>query len=170
MSETLIPNTSEALEQAVIARLQDRMPELEVEAFPDDPEAYRLNHPLGALLVRYHGSKFGPLLDAGLMVQERSMALEVTLVFRSLNGKEGVYAYLEAVRLALAGFKPPAFAKLKPLGEEFLAQDGGEWRYAIDFATTTTVIEEGEPEVAPLVTKITFKGDGYDDVQVPRPG
>ncbi len=146
MSETLIPNTSEALEQAVIARLQARMPELEVEAFPDDPDEYRLNHPLGALLVRYHGSKFGPLLDTDLVVQDRSMAVEVTLVFRSLNGKEGIYAYLEAVRLALAGFKPPAFAKLKPIGEEFLAQGGGEWRYAIDFATTTTVIEEGEPE------------------------
>jgi hypothetical protein len=141
-----IPNTSDALEQAVITRLQNRFTELEVEAFPDDPEEYRLNHHLGALLVRYHGSKFGPLLDSDLVVQERVMALEVTLVFRCLNGKEGVYAYLEAVRLALAGFKPPAFTKLKPIGEEFISQDGGQWRYAIDFATTTTVIEEDEPE------------------------
>ena len=85
------------------------------------------------------------------------MAVEVTLVFRSLNGKEGIYTYLEAVRLALAGFKPPAFAKLKPIGEEFLSQGGGEWRYAIDFATTTTVIEEGEPDLDPLSTRISFK-------------
>ena len=157
MSDTLIPNTSEALEEAVIARLKARFHELEVEAFPDDPDEYRLNHPLGALLVRYHGSKFGPLLDTDLVVQDRAMAVEVTLVFRSLNGKEGIYTYLEAVRLALAGFKPPAFAKLKPIGEEFLSQGGGEWRYAIDFATTTTVIEEGEPDLDPLSTRISFK-------------
>jgi len=157
MSDTLIPNTSEALEEAVIDRLKARFPDLEVEAFPDDPDEYRLNHPLGALLVRYHGSKFGPLLDTDLVVQDRVMAVEVTLVFRSLNGKEGIYAYLEAVRLALAGFKPPAFAKLKPIGEEFLSQGGGEWRYAIDFATTTTVIEEGEPDLDPLSTRISFK-------------
>jgi len=157
MSDTLILNTSEALEGAVIARLKARFPELEVEAFPDDPDEYRLNHPLGALLVRYHGSKFGPLLDTDLVVQDRVMAVEVTLVFRSLNGKEGIYAYLETVRLALAGWRAPAFAKLKPIGEEFLSQGGGEWRYAIDFATTTTVIEEGEPDLDPLSTRISFK-------------
>ncbi len=157
MSDGIIPNTSEALEEAVISRLRGRFPELEVEAFPDDPDEYRLNHPLGALLVRYHGSKFGPLLDTNVVVQERAMALEVTLVFRSLNGKEGIYNYLEAVRLALAGFAPPAFAKLKPIGEEFLSQGGGEWRYAIDFATSTTVIEEGDPDTDPHSTQISFK-------------
>ncbi|KAF0205498.1 MAG: hypothetical protein FD173_941 [Gallionellaceae bacterium] len=143
---TVAPNTSEALEAAVIARLQARMPEVETEAFPDDPEEYRLNHPTGALLVRYHGGKYSPPKSAHLMVQERSLAVEITLVFRSLNGKEGVKAYLEAVRLALAGFKPPAFDKLKPIGEEFISQGGGEWRYAIDFVTGTTVVEEVEPE------------------------
>ena len=170
-TQAVIPNTSEALERAVIARLQALLPDVEVEAFPDDPDEYRLNHPLGALLVRYHGSKYGPLMDTDLVVQERVMAVEVTLVFRSLNGKEGIYTYLEAVRLALAGYQPPAFTKLKPLGDEFLDRDKGEWRYAIDFATTTMVIEEDEPEGAPLATRITFIGEGSNDpkVQVPRP-
>lgn len=147
MSQAVIPNTCEALEQAVIQRLKDRLgDELEVESFPDDPDDYRLNHPLGALLVRYHGSKYGPDLDTDMVVQDRLMAVEVTLVLRSLNGKEGCYEYLERVRLALAGFKPPAFKKLRPLSEEFMSRDKGEWRYAIDFSTSTLVIEERDPD------------------------
>jgi hypothetical protein len=170
MTDNTIPNTSEALEQAVLDRLTVCFPGLVVEPFPDDPDSYRLNHPVGALLLRYHGSKYGPLLDTGLVVQERAVALEVTLVFRCLNGKDGVYAHLEAVRQALAGFKPPAFAKLKPIGEEFLSQGGGEWRYAIDFATTTTVVEVETPEDFPVVTKMTFTGGSHDDFHVPRAG
>lgn len=163
-----IPNTCEALEAAVMARLTARLPDLAVEAYPDDPDGYRLNHPVGALLVRYHGSKYGPLLDAGIVVQERRLAIEVTLVMRCLNGKEGVYGALEEVRQALAGHAPPAFGKLVPIGDEFLGEGGGEWRYAIDFMTTTTVIEEDEPENDPLVTRITFKGPHHETFSVPR--
>ena len=155
-----IANTSEALVQAVIGRLQARVPDLVTEDFPDDPDEYRLNHPTGALLVRYHGSKYGPLIDSGLVAQERALAVEVTLVCRSLNGEVGVCGYLESVRRALAGYQPEAFSKLRPLGDEFISQGGGEWRYAIDFATTTMAIEEGEPETAVLARKITFTG-GY---------
>jgi hypothetical protein len=141
-----VENTSTALEQAVIARLQARIPELAVDAFPDNPEKYRLNHPIGALLVRYNGSKYGAVMDVDAVLQDRVMAVEVTLVFRSLNGKDGVYAYLEAVRRALTGYRIPAFSKLKPAQDEFVSQGGGEWRYAIDFVTKTAVIEEDTPE------------------------
>jgi hypothetical protein len=144
--------------QAVIGRLQLRVPDLVTEDFPDDPEEYRLNHPIGALLVRYHGSKYGKLLDSGIVAQERALAVEVTVVGRSLNGSVGVCGYLEAVRLALTGYQPDAFSKLSPLGDEFISQGGGEWRYAIDFATTTMAIEVEEPDTSVLATKITFTG------------
>lgn len=171
MTDSIAPNSAEALEHAVIARLRARIADVEVEAFPDNPDEYRLNHPLGALLVRYHGSRYGAVDDAGVVIQDRVMAVEVTLVFRSLNGKEGVLAYIEAVRLALLGFKPPAFSKFKALGDEFVDRKGGEWRYAIDFATTTTVVEDAEPDNLPLVTRMTFIGDDQDDpqIQIPRP-
>jgi hypothetical protein len=156
--EAITSNTSDALEAAFIARLQGRLPELEVEAFPDDPDEYRLNHPIGALLVRYHGSKYGMPEHTNFMVQERVMAVEVTLVFRCLNGKDGIYAYLESVRRALAGYQPAGFTKIKPVGEEFLAQGGGEWRYAVDFSTTTIVVEESEddPVLGGPIKNISF--------------
>lgn len=165
-----IPNTIPSLEAAVLARLSARFADaVAVESFPDDPDAYRLDHPVGALLVRYHGAKYGQLLDTELVVQERTMVVEVMLVFRSLQGNAGIYEYLEAVRLALAGFQPPAFAKLRPLSDEFIDRDKGEWRYAIDFATHTTVIEDGDVDDAPLVQHITFNGaSGNAEIQVPR--
>lgn len=164
-------NTCEALELAVIARLTSRFPDLAVEPYPDDPDSYRLDHPVGALLVRYHGSKYGPLIDTAYVVQERRLAIEVTLVMRSLHGKDGITTVLEQVRLALAGYAPPAFSKLVPLTDEFLGENGGEWRYAIDFTAATTVVEAVEPETAPLVTQITFLGENNEQkVQVSRAG
>lgn len=154
-----VQNTIADLEQAVIERLQDRFRELEVEHFPDDPDEFRLNGPVGALLVRYHGGKYSPSMDTDAIVQERAMAFEVQLVFRGLKGDDGAMVYLEAVRRALAGFQPPAFEKIVPAGEEFVSQAGGLWRYAIDFRTSTMAIEEDAPaEVfGGAVTEITIK-------------
>jgi len=166
----VIPNTCEALELAVLARLTARFPGLSVELYPDAPEGYRLDHPVGALLVRYAGSKYGPIRDTNILVQERRLGLEVTLVMRSLHGKDGITGTLEQVRLALAGYAPPAFGKLVPVSDEFLGEHGGEWRYAIDFVTATTVIEEEEPDLSPSSTRLTFLGENTNEpqVQVPR--
>jgi len=155
---TLLPNTGDALELAVTERLTASFGHLAVDLYPDDPEGYRLDHPIGALLVRYAGSKYGPLLDTDIVAQERRAGVEVTLVMRSLHGKEGITETLEAVRLALTGFAPAGFGKLQPIHDEFIDQAGGEWRYAIDFVASTTVIEEGEPETASLSTRIEFLG------------
>lgn len=167
----VIPNTCEALERATIERLTARFPGLSVELYPDEPESYRLDHPVGALLVRYAGSKYGPLMDTNIVVQERRLGLEVTLVMRSLHGKDGITEALEQVRLALAGYAPPAFGKFVPVSDEFLGEHGGEWRYAIDFVTTTTVIEDEEPDLSPRSTRLTFLGENPNEpqVQVPRP-
>ncbi|EKY7025774.1 hypothetical protein QFI32_005337, partial [Escherichia coli] len=43
---------------AVLARLREKLPQLQVEYFPEKPAEYRLNHPAGALLVSYAGSRF----------------------------------------------------------------------------------------------------------------
>ena len=92
-------------------------------------------------------------------------------VMRSLHGKDGITEALEQVRLALAGYAPPAFGKFVPVSDEFLGEHGGEWRYAIDFVTTTTVIEDEEPDLSPRSTRLTFLGENPNEpqVQVPRP-
>ena len=149
-------NTITALEVTIASRLQAEFPDLAVEPFPDDPEEYRLNSPIGALLVRYHGAKYGDATDVHVMAQEKSAAVEITLVFRRLDGKEGVYHHLDAVRAALTGFVPEGWERLRPLAEEFVFQQGGLWRYAMDFVTQTVVMEILPPDNAPVLTQVQY--------------
>ena len=50
---------------AVLARLREKLPQLQVEYFPEKPAEYRLNHPVGALLLSYAGSRFDRPDDTG---------------------------------------------------------------------------------------------------------
>ena len=71
-------------------------PDLAVELFPARPEDYRLNHPVGALLLAYPGSRFAdPILRATSVCQERTLTLGVSLVSRHLWGPDGAVALLD---------------------------------------------------------------------------
>lgn len=74
---------------AVLARLREKLPQLQVEYFPEKPAEYRLNHPVGALLLSYAGSRFDRPDDTGAVIQSQTIQLCVTVVFRQLNGKKG---------------------------------------------------------------------------------
>ncbi|HAU8965466.1 TPA: hypothetical protein JEW93_003648, partial [Escherichia coli] len=50
---------------AVLARLREKLPQLQVEYFPEKPSEYRLNHSVGALLLSYAGSRFDRPDDTG---------------------------------------------------------------------------------------------------------
>ncbi|MDR1311106.1 MAG: Gp37 family protein [Burkholderiaceae bacterium] len=127
--------------EAIISRLQERLPGLAVTLFPDKPVEYRLNHPVGALLVSYLGSQFATTLDTGFVVQPRTVRLSVTVVLRQLNGADGAIAILDQVRLALVGFCPPSCRKLRAVEENFLDEDAGIWQFAVDFSTETVQVE-----------------------------
>ncbi|MBK8872366.1 MAG: hypothetical protein IPN19_15370 [Elusimicrobia bacterium] len=80
---------------AAQARLIDDFPDLIVELFPARPEDYRLNHPVGALLLAYPGSRFAATtLHAQSVCQERTIALSVSLVSRHLWGPDGAVALM----------------------------------------------------------------------------
>ena len=67
---------------AVVARLKEKLPTLAVEYFPEKPAEYRLNHPKGALLVSYAGSRFDKPNDTSAVIQAQTVQLCVTVVFR----------------------------------------------------------------------------------------
>ncbi len=92
---------------AVLARLREKLPQLQVEYFPEKPAEYRLNHPVGALLLSYAGSRFDRPDDTGAVIQSQTIQLCVTVVFRQLNGKKGAINVLDAVRRILGGHTPP---------------------------------------------------------------
>ncbi|VAV76601.1 Gp37 protein [Enterobacter hormaechei] len=89
---------------AVLTRLREKLPQLQVEYFPEKPAEYRLNHPVGALLVSYAGSRFDKPNDIGAVLQTQTIQLCVTVVFRQLNGKRGAIDVLDAVRRILGGY------------------------------------------------------------------
>ncbi|AAU90999.1 conserved hypothetical protein [Methylococcus capsulatus str. Bath] len=164
---SVAPNTIEALEAAIVARLGAALPDVEVAPYPADPANYQFLHPVGALLVRYHGSHYGALMDTDAVVQERLLAVEITFLFRALNGQDGLYAYLERARRVLTGFKPAGFGKVYPLRDAFLEEHGGEWRYAVDFCAPTLAIEDGCEEDGPLLKHVTTL-DGYERAETVR--
>ena len=98
-----------ALIDATLAHLGAALPELAVELFPGRPADYRLNHPLGAVLLGYAAATHGPARPLAMVVQERTLRLTVTLVTRQLWGRDGAVAYLDRLRLALveAGYSAP---------------------------------------------------------------
>lgn len=144
--------------EAVQARLATLFPGLAVEFFPERPAEYRLNHPVGALLVSYLGGKFGEPDDTGFVIQARTVKLSVTVVLRQLNGRDGAIDACDAVRVALVGFKPPnCRRRLYVLDEKYLGEAAGLWQYAIDFATEAVQVEDADVGTEPLMTQVSYE-------------
>jgi Gp37 protein len=156
------PLDIETIETTVVNRLSAQITGIEIARFPDQPEAYRMTHRIGAALVRYDGAEYGKLIDSAAIVQERTLKFEITIMMRDLGwnlggkaggGTPGAYAMIEAVRAALTGFQVPACEKTYPLRERFLKRDkqGGIWIYAITFAMRTVALEPSTPDNYPLL-------------------
>ena len=157
------PLDIETIESTVVNQLSAQISGIEIAHFPDQPEAYRMTHRVGAALVRYEGADYGKLMDSAAIVQERTLKFEVTLMMRDLGwsvggapaggGTPGAYAMIEAVRVALTGFAVPGCEASYPLRERFLRRDkqGGVWIYAITFAIRTMAVEPSTPENFPLL-------------------
>ncbi|SED75786.1 Gp37 family protein [Pseudomonas anguilliseptica] len=137
MSQTLV------ILDALVARLQEYFgKQLSVELFPESPKNYRLNHPVGAVLVAFGSSKFGGSDAVDSVFLERNLVLPLTLVFKQLNGAKGVIGYLDQVRDCLSGWRPPhCDLSMVPVDEVFIGQVNGVWQYTQRFATRATQIQ-----------------------------
>lgn len=165
MSET-VPTTITALEGGVLARLEAQLDGIAIEAFPDKPGSYRLLHQVGALLVCYRGAKYGGLLDTDATIQKRDMQVDVHVLTRGLAGHQGAYAWIEAVRTVLIGWKVSGFGRLSCAGETFVGHDDGVWTYAVTFGAETMSVAVAEDEVLPLLEQITAESE-YTTSEVP---
>lgn len=158
--DTVRPTTIGEAERAIHDRLRRRVPTLAVESFPDDPEAYQLKHKVGALLVGYAGAKYGPVRDIDATAQERLLSFTIVVIARSLTSHDSATLYMEAVRLALAGYRIPGFGKIAMGGEQFLGAKGGQWMFGVTVRLTTMSVElpdEDDPnDITPLLRRLTF--------------
>ena len=147
-----------AVIDALRARLQAALPNVVCEYFPEDPKSYRLNHPVGALLISYRGSVFAPTQDEFYIAQPRSIRLSITIVLKQLNGRGGAIEMLDQVRSAVMGWKPPhCNKKLFAEQEKFLGTHAGLWQYALDVCTQTVQIEDAERDTGSLLTQASFE-------------
>ena len=92
LGQTFTPPTPldiETIEKAVVNRLNAEISGIEIAHFPDQPEAYRMTHRIGAALVRYEGAEYGKLIDSAAIVQERRLKFEVTVMMRDLGWNFG---------------------------------------------------------------------------------
>ncbi|WP_448092490.1 Gp37 family protein [Pseudomonas lini] len=152
---------TEQLMEAMRARLQETFGKvLAVELFPENPSGYRLNHSRGAILLAYGKSTFGGSEAGDSMFQARNIVIRLTLVFRQLNGKDGVISYLDQIRTCLTGwFAPHCDQACRPVAEQFIGQMGGLWQYGQDFALRATQLQVMEPESGPLLKQVRFEED-----------
>ncbi|WP_236643552.1 Gp37 family protein [Pseudomonas chlororaphis] len=134
--------------------------ELAVELFPENPSAYRLNHTRGAILLAYGKSTFGGSEAGDSMFQARNIVIRLTLVFRQLNGKDGVISSLDQIRACLTGwFAPHCDQACRPVAEQFIGHMQGVWQYAQDFALRATQLQVMGPEYGPLLKQVRFEED-----------
>jgi hypothetical protein len=162
-----LPNTIEVIEAALLAELQSAMSEqLRVEGFPDDPDRYRLQHPVGALLIAFGRAKYSKpeMIDA--VVQDVELEWYLTLLIRNLRTHTGAYAFLDATRIAITGFQAEGCTKLYCMDQKFLGQGDGVWRYGMTFCHNTTVIEADDDTVDPLLKRLIFAGPGSDSTEI----
>lgn len=163
-----------AIEDAIIDRLKILLQTQGLAAavlpYPDgDLEKYEPIHHNGEILVAYVSEDDGPTESTDLVVQERELFFELTFVFNSLRsvGKVGgLYAHLEAVRMALTGFKPEGCTKKTTMAgiDRVKRYKKRWWQYTQTFRFTGLNIEITEEEQGLLLNRITIKSGDRETV------
>ncbi|PTT02204.1 Gp37 family protein [Pseudomonas sp. HMWF006] len=156
----VLPKTqTEQLLEALRTRLHEHLgKDLMVELFPENPAGYRLNHPRGSILVAYGKSTFGGSEAGDSIFQARNIVIRLTLVFRQLNGKDGVISYLDQIRTCLTGWLAPHCDQAcRPVAEHFIGQMTGLWQYGQDFSLRATQIQDPYPSRPTMPPNLQFE-------------
>jgi len=149
------------IEKDMVALLATALPELSVTAFPDKPDAFRLTHAHGAVLIGYSGSRMpDPFVLAGTE-QRRRLEYQLVVKVRSLRDHTGAYAVLETIRTSLSG-QAIRGARFYPAREQFEDVTNGVWTYLAVYAADVPWVSQAQfPDdvaAALAAAKLTFTG------------
>ena len=162
-----------AIEDAIIERLKRLPLQAGVLPYPDkDFEKYEPMHGNGEILVSYVGEDEGAATGLDLLVQEREIQFELTFVFSSLRAvgrNGGLYAHLEAARLALTGWRAPDCHKKTILVSVDRVRRYKQrwWQYVQAWQFTALNIEIPDEEQYPLLKRITAHDNLGNTTEVP---
>ena len=149
----------ERIVAGVVDHVRAAVPDIEVEAWPDDPEGFEFYHEGAVALVRYAGSDFSEPKAIGAVVQDRAMEIVIRLLVRSLMGDGGAYRVLESLRRALTGQRIEGCTRMRPRREGFVGRLGGVWRFDMSFVTSCPAIEDADTESGPLLKDVRVEGE-----------
>jgi len=121
------------IENDIINQLQNNIIDLKTEGYPENPAEYKLIHPKGAILVHFKGSLYDKPDENGFIQQTLNLDFGLTLMVKKLRDKSGAYAYIAEIISVLTGYTPTSCGKMYPVNTEFLKEDGGIWKYSLDF-------------------------------------
>lgn len=129
------------IEDKIIEKLKEKIPELLVRGFPDKPSEFILLHPIGAILIHYQGGNYSTTQSLGFINQVKTAEFSITIVTRNLCSNAGAYELLDKVRSILTGFEIDGCSELTPTKENFISENKGIWQYAINFSLTVPCIQ-----------------------------
>lgn len=138
-------NRNQLLEADIISRLTaaltiggQRHPKVDVQAWPDNPTAFRMAHPIGTVLVVYKGTKY-----AKTTADTDQSDYEVSIMARTLREPNptdsttdalgvGTYDLIDTVVGCLHGWSPAeAMGQLLVTSDGFDKYNEGVWFYTI---------------------------------------
>lgn len=151
----------------IATRLQNALPGVVVELFPEQPDKYRLNHANGAVLIAYHGSDYGESKATDIAHQQRVIQWRLTVITRSQHNDFGALAVLDAIRLSLLGYCPPHCDKLYLDSEQFDGEASGLWQYGVSLYCHSQAVEQVTQQNLPKFVKGIYTNGTTQDNQNP---
>lgn len=112
--------------------------DVEVVAWPDDVDEYKLKTHKAGLLVRYQDADFSAPDGDEVVRQMFYPAFMVVTAVRSLRDHTGAYTMMDRNRSAIVGLEYRN-SLFYGAGEGFLKKDGSVWMYAQFFAVKQRV-------------------------------
>lgn len=168
---------SAQIEDAIVQRLEALANDADLDRFdlraaPAQQAGWK-SHSKIACRVIWMGATYTPETGVGGNTQRRTVEILLSWRFHQLAELAPGYAYMEAARLLLNGWKPRLAADAPPLGdklacgsERHVDVDGPLWTYEQRFTCSAPLSnEENEALIADAVTRITqldLAGDDFD--------
>ena len=69
------------IEDKIIERLKEEIPEVLIRPFPDKPSEFILLHPLGAILIHYQCANYSTTQSLGFVNQIKTAEFSITRQF-----------------------------------------------------------------------------------------
>ncbi|KAA6404488.1 Gp37 family protein [Candidatus Tokpelaia sp.] len=137
-------NQLDRLQQAILARLVEKMPGriTHIAAFDEEAQKFDFQGLQGALFVKYEGSSFtgDDTSPMRIYAPARVLTWSIYVLVRSLKGAQdgfiGANEVLEEVRRALQGQSFCGATPCKVLSDRLDAQIEGGWRFVMQFSNS----------------------------------